>query len=440
MSVEKLTYKILQIMKTIETTTAFILEKRHPLKDETYPIKLRVTHSRVQKYFSLSKIVNLDDFKAVQQHPSLTENQWSKVQGSKPRNTEDLNAKDIALELNTIESSILEKIAGMGEFTFKKFETLILKRSDKRLIREAYKARIRKLSETDRAGTASSYECSMNSIMKFAANEKLNFDNIDQEFCEKYEKWMLTNSKSLTTVGIYLRPLRSLFNEAMQDGFVKLEKYPFGVKRYEIPGTTNKKKALNDKDLKLLFSYNSENRFEQRALDYWKFSYISNGINLKDMAQLRFKDIDFAAEKFSFIREKTKRSNRQHQTKVEVFLHPVALEIINRLGNDQHPDNFVFPIFTNEMTAAQRTMQTKILISNINANLKRIAGKIEITGAISFYYARHSFATKLKRKGISTEFIKESLGHSNIEITQNYLDSFEDKYKKSVSETLTDFE
>ena len=39
--------------------------------------------------------------------------------------------------------------------------------------------------------------------------------------------------------------------------------------------------------------------------------------------------------------------------------------------------------------------------------------------------ARHSYATVLKRSGVSTAIISESLGHSSEKVTQIYLDSFE---------------
>jgi integrase/recombinase XerD len=34
--------------------------------------------------------------------------------------------------------------------------------------------------------------------------------------------------------------------------------------------------------------------------------------------------------------------------------------------------------------------------------------------------------------GVSTEFIQEALGHTNIKATKNYLDSFEKEIKKSL--------
>jgi len=45
----------------------------------------------------------------------------------------------------------------------------------------------------------------------------------------------------------------------------------------------------------------------------------------------------------------------------------------------------------------------------------------------------------LKCKGISTEYIKESLGHSSLIVTENYLDSFADDVKLKNANILTDF-
>jgi len=42
-----------------------------------------------------------------------------------------------------------------------------------------------------------------------------------------------------------------------------------------------------------------------------------------------------------------------------------------------------------------------------------------------FHSSRHSFATVLKRSGVNTSIISESLGHSSEKVTQIYLDSFE---------------
>jgi hypothetical protein len=68
---------------------------------------------------------------------------------------------------------------------------------------------------------------------------------------------MLKKDKSVTPVGIYIRSLRTLFNNAIDDGLINKEYYPFGKKKYEIPTSNNIKKALNLKDIGSIFHYKS---------------------------------------------------------------------------------------------------------------------------------------------------------------------------------------
>ncbi len=67
---------------------------------------------------------------------------------------------------------------------------------------------------------------------------------------------------------MYLRPLRTIFNEAIEDGIIKKEKcYPFGRRKYKIPASKNTKKALDLKDIKKIYYYKCDpkNESEQRA-------------------------------------------------------------------------------------------------------------------------------------------------------------------------------
>ncbi len=61
-----------------------------------------------------------------------------------------------------------------------------------------------------------------------------------------------------------------------------------------------------------------------------------------------------------------------------------------------------------------------------NKGMKTIAESLGITKKVSTSVARHCHATTLKRSGASMEFISEQLGHSNLSITENYLDSLDD--------------
>jgi len=71
--------------------------------------------------------------------------------------------------------------------------------------------------------------------------------------------------------------------------------------------------------------------------------------------------------------------------------------------------------------------------------MKRIAASLNIKIPITTYTARHSYSTILKHSGVSIEQISESLGHSDLRTTENYLDSFHLDSKKEVVKKLLNF-
>lgn len=79
-------------------------------------------------------------------------------------------------------------------------------------------------------------------------------------------------------------------------------------------------------------------------------------------------------------------------------------------------------------------------IQMCNKHMRDIAGKIEIDDSISTYSARHSFASVLKLAGEDIAYISESLGHTNIQTTENYLSSFDSQKRKEASKKLVDWD
>ena len=117
---------------------------------------------------------------------------------------------------------------------------------------------------------------------------------------------MLGNGNSITTAGIYLRSLRTLFNIAIAEGLLTKEYYPFGKRNYEIPTSNNVKKALTLKDIGTIYKHKLEpGSPAERARDYWIFMYLCNGINVKDLCLLKYDNIK--GDVLEFERAKTIR-------------------------------------------------------------------------------------------------------------------------------------
>lgn len=52
---------------------------------------------------------------------------------------------------------------------------------------------------------------------------------------------------------------------------------------------------------------------------------------------------------------------------------------------------------------------------------------------------RHSASTIMKNAGVSPHYIKESLGHTSLKITENYLAGFENEQRKEFAKVLENF-
>ena len=90
---------------------------------------------------------------------------------------------------------------------------------------------------------------------------------------------------------------------------------------------------------------------------------------------------------------------------------------------------FLFPILdvTRHITATQRENRLHKVLGQVDKSLKIVAQIAKVDVNLTTYVARHSYATVLKRSGVPTSIICESLGHSSERVTQIYLDSFENK-------------
>jgi integrase len=294
-----------------------------------------------------------------------------------------------------------------------------------------------KLLKEHRIGTAVSYQTAYYNLIKFRGNVRLT--EITVAYLNQYEAWMLSQDYSKTTIGIYIRQLRTLFNEAIELGILKREKhYPFGRRKYQIPIGRNVKRSLTIEDVSKIYHYQPECRQEQWAKDFWLFSYLANGINPKDMALLKFKNI--AGEYLVFERAKTDKSTRNDPRPITVFLSEDLLEIIGRWGNkDSSPSNYIFPVLSPGVTPMRQYELIELFVSSINDWIVKIRKKLGIEKSVTTYVARHTFSTIMKRSGVSTEFIQEALGHTNIKTTENYLDSFEKEVKKEFAGKLVAF-
>lgn len=406
-------------------TISIYLDTRRAKQNEKYPVKLRVftPEPRKQKLYPTNFSFTEEEFEAV----------WKT---NKPKK----KYQDDRLLLHEVEKKANDVAKALPYFTFKSFEqTLFYKGpTGKNDVAYYYNKAIEQYKKNNQIGTASNYDCSIKSLLKFHKKESLTFEHITIQWLKDYENNLVEDlERSPTTVGIYLRPLRAIFNTAISDKVVDIEEYPFGKRKYSIPSPKSVKKALNREQLKLLFESEPQNSEQIKAKDFWFFSYANNGMNFKDIVNLKYKNID--GDTIKFKRAKTINTNKK-QAPVTIFLNDFTREVIKKYGNaNMSPNSFIFTIIDLKDSPENKHTKLKNFTRFVNQHIEKFAKSIGIDVGISTYWARHSFATNAIRNGASLEFVSEALSHSNLKTTIGYFAGFEDEKKREFANTIMKF-
>jgi integrase len=206
-----------------------------------------------------------------------------------------------------------------------------------------------------------------------------------------------------------------MFNVAITEKFVNPECYPFHTFKVSKIHEETAKRALTKADIRKIIEYKTDNPRLQFAIDIFTFTYLMGGINFVDIAMLT--QDNMIDGRLIYKRKKTGKL-------IKLPLQEAAIQLIAKYQNSENP--YLFPILkAYHLTEQQKANRVHKVITKTNAQLKDLGTKLKLSIDITTYVARHSFATVLKRSGVSTSIISESLGHSSEKVTQIYLDSFE---------------
>jgi integrase/recombinase XerD len=411
-------------MEKPEVSVSLFLDASRPNKDKTCLVKLKVYQKPHSKAF------------ATKFH--LSKDEWIKLNGSKLR---DENLKEIKKKLNALKMTAEEALKKLEPFSFVAFEEAFingvtpkhkLHRGTK--LEDWFNETIRKLNANEQVSTAGLYQTTINSINNFKKN--LHLHDITSTLLQSYEKHLTNEEKSLSTISIYMRNFRAIINAAIKDQIISRDNYAF--KDYQIPTGQNVKKALKDFHINQLLNYQPEKVDQQRALDFWIFSYLCSGINFADIISLKRQNIN--GNHLSFYRQKTIRTKKKDLRPIKVGLNPRVFKIIEKWKNIDAENPYLFPILEPGLGAKTIKNRCQRFIKWINKRMYQICEELGIENKTGTYAARHTFSTVMKRKGIPTSFIKDALGHSSVSTTENYLDTFEDDVTLKYASELTNFE
>lgn len=386
-------------------TVDVVCYKYRPLKNNELPLKIRVCKDKKSRYFNLGISVKLEH--------------WD-FENNRPKSTcpdRELIEKLISNKISEVRSKIVELTSEDREFSATTLVEKVSNQSRIITVGELFKQHIHSLVEEKRTGYRLSIQQTYNSLIKFNRHLDIPFSEMDCTWLKRYETWLRKQGKSENTIGIRFRNIRMIFNLAIDMGLVKPENYPFKKFKVSKLHQDTAKRALTKEEILSVVNYNTAGRdfYCKLAVHLFTFSYFMGGINFVDMAYLTEKNI---------LNNRLVYSRRKTSKLINLPMQERAVALLKEYEMKNSP--YLFPILTvRHKTEQQRLNRLHKVITKVNKALKTIGEELHIPIKLTTYVARHSYATVLKRAGVATSIISESLGHSSEKVTQIYLDSFE---------------
>ena len=399
----------------MNTSVSVVYYTSKTLKNGNHPLMLRVTQNRKPKYVSLG--INI--------HPNF----WDTKKNKPKTNCPNYMAiqRLITDKIKEYTDNIVDLQIEKKDFTAKTLIEKVSKPVKRMNVNDLFLQEIAQLKKEERIRYAECHDYVYKSLLKFNKHLDIYFSDIDVQWLKKYEAWLRSQGNSENTIGFKFRTLRTMYNIAIKEGYVKAEFYPFKEYKVSKLHEDTPKRAIIKDNVRKIVTSSANNAYKELAIDLFTFSYFTGGINFTDMARIKHDNI--IDGRLAYKRKKTKKL-------IQLPLQPKAMEIINKYKSPSNP--YIFPI----LSIFHKTEQQKInrihkVIGKVNKHLKALGVELDLDKKLTTYVARHSFSTALKRSGVSTSLICEALGHSSEKVTQIYLDSFEnDQIDEAMSNLL----
>lgn len=266
------------------------------------------------------------------------------------------------------------------------------------------------LNNAGRHRTAETYRSALNSFIRFLGDKDILLDLIDADLMERYQAWMRSNGLVPNSISFYLRILRAVYNRAV-DSLTIPDLKPFrrvftGVER-------TRKRALPLENLRAIKSLDlTAKPGLDFARDVFLLSFYLRGMSFVDLCFLRKSDLRNGC--LNYCRRKTGR-------RLSIGWTPEMDRILRKYPSN--PTELLLPLLIDP--AADRRRAYITLGNRINASLKTIARMANMTGSLTLYSARHSWASIANANGVPISIISEGMGHDSQHTTQIYLASLE---------------
>ena len=393
----------------MNASISVICYKSKTLSNGESPLMFRISKNGKRKYQSLGVSINPIYWDFTKNKPKRNCPNGELIQKLILDKNAEFNQQII--ELNAIQKDYSPTTLLNKQYQTNTFKT----------VGEFYRDLLTQFKSENKCGNRLIYKNSLNSIKEFSKGRlNLLFSDIDIDWLNRYEKWLRSKGNKETTISLSFRTLRSAYNKAIEAKCTNKTNYPFHDFKISKFDVSTSKRAISKEEIQLIMNVDltGERGYIQFAKEVFVFSYLCGGINFTDLSNLKAENI--AENRLVYVRQKTGK-------KISLQISPEAQKIIIKYEQADLKSGFIFPILDKRIHKTPIQIQNRIhkVLGKIDIGLKRVAELAGVSVNLTTYVARHSFATVLKKSGVSIPLISEALGHSDLATTQIYLDSFD---------------
>lgn len=224
----------------------------------------------------------------------------------------------------------------------------------------------------------------------------LDFKDITYTFLKDFEAYLREKGNGVNTVAKHLRQLRTLINEAINQGYIHADAYPF--RKFKIKQEKGRHEFLTPDELRKLEKIEISDKKLRHVLDAFLFCcYV--GLRFSDFCQLSPANfIKINGKKWLYF--KSIKTGIELRIPLHLLFEGKALAILERYSIEEFAS-----LGSN---------------SEVNKALSVIAGMARIKKHVTYHTARHTCATLLIHQGVPITTVQKLLGHTSVKTTEIY--------------------
>lgn len=224
----------------------------------------------------------------------------------------------------------------------------------------------------------------------------LDFKDITYTFLKEFEVHLKEKGNSVNTIAKHLRQLRTLVNEAINQGYIPSDAYPF--RKYKIKQEKGRKEFLTPDELKRLENLDVDKKL-RHVLDAFLFCCYT-GLRYSDFCQLTPENIIRVNGK-RWLYFKSVKTDVEIRLPLHLLFEGKALAVLER-----------YDIVTDFAKIGPN--------SEANKHLAQLSALARIRKHITYHTARHTCATLLVHQGVPITTVQKLLGHTSVRTTEVY--------------------